>query len=204
MRARPIATAGGLLVVAAILFGMMVETGLLKAFDHAAFAWGEAGRSTAAPWVLITRFGDGGSRILICLAAMLLLWRRRDIRAMLLLPSAALAETLTSSGLKLLFARQRPAMVPHLDAVTSLSYPSGHASHNLALWMMIALLLAPGRRWAIPGAIMIALMIGLSRIVLGVHWPTDVLGGLMLGGGAALLARTVYDCPCLGQSIRSS
>jgi len=186
------ARAGIALIVAAIALGFAVTTGWLGTADRDIILALSPLRANAWPWLLLTWLGDGDARILVCAIAALLLWRRGDRSAALFLPLAALAETLATSGLKIAFGRARPDLLEHLDRVTSLSYPSGHAAHNVALWLLVAVLLAPGRRWPVTAAIGFATAIGVSRIVLGVHWPTDVAGGLSFGAGAALLALAVY------------
>ena len=85
---------------------------------------------------------------------------------------------------KSLFARPRPILTDHLVEVSSLSFPSGHAANAMATFVAIALLLPTGARWkwfSVAAAVMLSLLIGLSRIALGVHWPSDVVGGWAFG-----------------------
>ncbi|HYD14344.1 MAG TPA: phosphatase PAP2 family protein [Allosphingosinicella sp.] len=79
------------------------------------------------------------------------------------------------------FGRLRPHD-QHLVAVQSYAFPSGHSANSLLIWLSLALLVVEGprRRWAIAGALVIALAVGLSRPMLGVHWPSDVIGGWAL------------------------
>jgi undecaprenyl-diphosphatase len=74
----------------------------------------------------------------------------------------------------------------------SYSYPSGHAFNSAMIYLMVALLLGRHlnprtRRGLLIAAIVLTLVIGLTRIYLGVHWPTDVIGGWLGGVGGALL-----------------
>lgn len=97
-----------------------------------------------------------------------------------------------SSGMKAGFERPRPDLVPHGMAVYTASFPSGHATGAAATYLTLGALLArfqPRRRlkiYLLALAILLTLAIGLSRVYLGVHWPSDVLAGWTLGAGWAL------------------
>jgi membrane-associated phospholipid phosphatase len=137
-----------------------------------------------AQWV--TWAGDAAQRsIVMLLAAIWLVWRGhwRAGLVMAVVPAVAGA---TSSILKEAFGRARPDVVPHLDPVASLSYPSGHAVNAAAILLLIALLGGRGRKGWIAAALAGAVLIGGSRLALGVHWPSDVAGGWLWGAGFAL------------------
>jgi Membrane-associated phospholipid phosphatase len=99
---------------------------------------------------------------------------------------------LVSSLLKLGVARPRPDIVPHLVDVHSLSFPSGHAMLSAATYLTLGALLSRAqpyrstRIFLLGAAIFLTLLIGISRIYLGVHFPTDVLGGWCAGATWAL------------------
>ena len=81
-------------------------------------------------------------------------------------------------------ARARPDLEPHLVVVKTSSFPSGHATSSMIFYLTLALALAGGTRWqrhAAAAAVLLSLCIGLSRIMLGVHWPSDVVGGCSFG-----------------------
>jgi undecaprenyl-diphosphatase len=95
--------------------------------------------------------------------------------------------------LKQWIARPRPELVPHLALVHDPSFPSGHAMISAALYLTLALMLAEAERGlaARVGLVaffgLIVLLIGISRVYLGVHWPSDVLAGWCFGAVWALL-----------------
>ena len=82
------------------------------------------------------------------------------------------------------FGRLRPDQHPHLVNVYNLSFPSGHSANSMMLYVTLALTLVedPRRRvvWLV-GAIGLAVVVGLSRVMLGVHWPSDVVAGWSFG-----------------------
>jgi len=112
---------------------------------------------------------------------------------------AALLTIATASGralgslLKFGFARARPDIVPHLVDVHSLSYPSGHATNSAIVFLTLGALLARAqdtrraRAYVLGSGVFLTVLIGCSRVLLGVHWPTDVLAGWAVGGSWALL-----------------
>ena len=99
---------------------------------------------------------------------------------------------LVSNLLKAAFERPRPDLVAHLVDVSSLSFPSGHAMMSTVTWLTLAALLATvqsTRRmkvYVLAVGACLALLIGVSRVFLGVHWPTDVLAGWCIGAAWAL------------------
>lgn len=100
--------------------------------------------------------------------------------------------TLLSHGLKMLFDRPRPDLIPNAPLELTASFPSGHAMVSAVTYLTLGVLLtrldAPRRVHAyfLAVAVVMTVMIGISRVYLGVHWPTDVLAGWCLGAAWAL------------------
>ncbi len=138
-----------------------------------------------AQW--ISWAGDAAQRSLVFIGcALWLFWKKRPRAGLIMLVVPALAGA-TSSILKQVFARTRPDVAPHLDSISNLSFPSGHATSAIAILLLAALLLPARRRTLWIGlAVIGAGAIGASRVLLGVHWPSDVLGGFLWGTGFAL------------------
>ena len=105
--------------------------------------------------------------------------RRRS--AALLFVVVALERVLLD-GMKILLGRERPEIALHPVETHSFSFPSGHAANTMTVLVAMALFALPKhhRRWSVPLAITLAALVGLTRPWLGVHWPSDVLGGWML------------------------
>jgi membrane-associated phospholipid phosphatase len=119
-------------------------------------------------------------------AALLLAWRRNLDELRLLLLAVIGAEILTL-GLKLGFQRERPFFADPLATESSYSFPSGHATVSLALYGTLAFIAArhvqtiAARLAVLAAAGVLVLLIGLSRIYLGVHFLSDVVAGFSLG-----------------------
>jgi membrane-associated phospholipid phosphatase len=139
---------------------------------------------------IATRLGDWWVVLALGgVAAAWLAWRGRPRRALALV-ALLLAERLAVEELKLVLDRARPDPQGHLIAVHTLAFPSGHAANAMALGLGLALMLplsARGRTAALVAALVYAFVIGMTRLVLGVHWPSDIVGGWAVGALLALL-----------------
>jgi undecaprenyl-diphosphatase len=145
----------------------------------------------------VTAFGGTGPLVFITLAGVLYLLLRRRLRTALFLFAAISGGQLLSSLLKLGFDRPRPDLVPHGMTVYSASFPSGHAMMTAVVYLTLAALLARSesrhriRAFLLLLAVSVTLLVGVSRIYLGVHWPSDVLGGWMIGSAWAAACWTL-------------
>lgn len=142
----------------------------------------------------LTALGGFTVLFLVVVLAAALLWVHRRRAQALVLVGAVLGGELLAQVVKVLVGRTRPELVPHLDLVYSSSFPSGHSTLSPIVYFTLAAIVAAGegRRaqkvLLIGTSLALVLCIGLSRIYLGVHWPTDVLAGWALGTAVAVLA----------------
>lgn len=126
---------------------------------------------------------------LVAIGYLLLVHKRASA---LLVAASGFGATLLNQVLKAGFDRPRPDLVSHLAEVHSLSFPSGHAMLSAVIYLTLGALLARTQSSpALKGYILVVAMlltglVGVSRVYLGVHWPTDVLAGWCLGGAWAL------------------
>lgn len=204
-RKEPLIPAALLLIACGLLAFIRIAEGLEDAEEHrydekillAMRAPGNPSDPVGPPWMEemgrdITALG--GFTVLTgltvaALGLMLLYGRPR----LALLTLAAIAGGMQASALlKSLFGRPRPDLVPHGVLVTSASFPSGHAMMAAVVYLTLGVMLARTqtsrkvRLYIVSLSVIIALLVGCSRVYLGVHWPTDVLAGWMLGGAWAL------------------
>lgn len=132
----------------------------------------------------ITAFGEPTVLIGACAACTLWLWYAGRGRLGVTLLLIALIGRSLSEAQKYWIARVRPDLEPHLVVVKTSSFPSGHAASSMIFYLALALALTAGTRWSRPAAaaaVLLSLLIGTSRVMLGVHWPSDVIGGWAFG-----------------------
>lgn len=141
----------------------------------------------------VTTAGDFVPRCLLALVVVgWLAWRGQAVRAALYVLTVA-SGALLIVAIKALVMRPRPDLLPHLDVVGSTSFPSAHAANNMIVWLGIALLAVPAahRALAVAVALVVAMAIGVSRVALAVHWPSDVAAGWCIGAGWVLFCQAL-------------
>lgn len=147
---------------------------------------------------------------LLAAAAVGYLLVRRLWASALIVPLVVIGGILLNNALKMGFARPRPSLVAHVVEVQTLSYPSGHAMLSAIVYLTLGVLIAEAqgtRRaqiYVMAVAVTLVLIVGISRVYLGVHWPTDVLAGWCVGAALALAVwLTVRWGPWLARQVRA-
>jgi undecaprenyl-diphosphatase len=185
--------AGALLaVVGTVAFaalGEHVREGATQSFDVAVLRWVDAHRTNALTRaaVELTYLGTGIVVLTVVGVAALLLWHTQHQHSARLLLAAVAGNILVNAALKLVFNRPRPTVFDWQIAAASTSFPSGHAMSATVCYGTVAYLAArlQKARWAraltLGGAIVLILLVSTTRVYLGVHYPSDVIGGVIVG-----------------------
>lgn len=188
-------------LLCALAFALLAEVAHAPAaaLDRSVQAFAFAHRTHWLTAVLETSTWLGSSVVLIPVLLAVsgyLGWRRRDWSGVVLLWVALAGAAVLYQFFKSVISRPRPPVSQMLMHTGGYAYPSGHSTQAIVIWGLLAALAVTGlrrrrARWAILGcASFVILLVGVSRIYLGVHWITDVAGGYALGGAwlALLLA----------------
>jgi len=187
-----------------VLFAALAATvmnGHLQSFDRSlmlALRTGDKHDPAGPLWVEtmfldITALGSNTVVILVTLAAAGFLAVAGKRGTAWLVLASVIGGTILNNLLKLLFDRARPDLVAHSVEVHTLSFPSGHAMLSAIAYLTLGALIARTqgtlrtKAYILGFAAVITAMIGMSRVYLGVHWPTDVIAGWLAGLAWAMM-----------------
>jgi len=177
---------------------LTLHTELLQPLDHFMLSFASNARSAPVDAVLVSLTLLGDERFLYCSFTIfvgVLITQKRPIAALHLV-IAGLSTAAITHALKYGFAVPRPEFVYY--APTSFAYPSGHSSGAVILYGLVASFIAQEKaqtqRWKIYLTLGIPItLIALSRVLLGVHWVSDIIGGILLGLSLCAATRVLYS-----------
>ncbi len=204
-------TAGGLLLTVSLAFVFLAATGVGLVFDmvdenrgfarwdESAARWGARNATAASTWILrvLTDFGGTEGIVIVTLIIGAWgFWRFRNLKVFAFMTVIAAGQSLLNNGLKWIVMRDRPDFA-QLAGHAGSSFPSGHSAAAAATWAAVALVLGRGRsrrvQAALAGvAVLIATLVAASRVLLGVHWLTDVIAGVFVGWGWFIVAGVAF------------
>jgi undecaprenyl-diphosphatase len=192
-RLAPLALLGLMVATVAVLAAAVTGSAMVSRLDFA--VGGELSAGAAQPFtnvfLAITTLGATDVILFVTAIALALLAALRHWQGCLTLALSIATTEAGVAAVKLLVERPRPPAGEALTEASGFSFPSGHAAAAVAVYAVLALLLARGccgrKRilLALAGAFVV-LAVGASRVYLGVHYPTDVLAGWLTGGTLAL------------------
>ena len=189
----------GLCALAVAGLGEAARRGWLDRADEAALVWLAARRTPGWEHFFrgVTALGTYEVLVVLALGAAVALAIARRGRTAAAIVVVALGGAAWSSGLKRLYDRARPKVVAALSGADPWSFPSGHAIAAAVFFTMLALVvtaLGAGRgvrRFVTGYAAAGVALVALSRLYLGVHYPSDVIAGACVGAGWSLLVAAV-------------
>jgi undecaprenyl-diphosphatase len=188
---------GAVLIVVAGTWGFVellddVREGDTQRFDETAIRYVQRWHGPEHRWLEeigrdLTALGGVSVLLIVTLAVAGYLLMEKRFAAMWLVLIATIGGQVLSSVLKWSVARERPAIIEHLSHVYTASFPSGHSMMSAVVYLTLGALLSQiskDRRvklYFLLVAMMLTFLVGLSRVYMGVHWPTDVLAGWTAG-----------------------
>lgn len=190
------AGAAALAVLILVVLGWTIDRGHEFAFDRALLLAFRQAADLAVPigphWIertmtSITALGGVDVLTIVVVVTLGALAIERLWLTAALALAATVSGTLAVTIAKHLVGRARPDVVEHLVTVHSMSFPSGHSANSAIVYLTLAMLLTQViqrralRRYVVAVAVLLVSAIGLSRVYLGVHWPSDVLAGWSFG-----------------------
>jgi undecaprenyl-diphosphatase len=191
-------------IVATLSFAELAEhvlAGSTQPFDEVVLRWIHAHRSPILDAVMteITPLGTGAVVLVIVGVASLFLWHTEHKHSARLLLAATAGNILLNGALKVVYHRARPTLFAWQTTAISSSFPSGHAMSATVVYGTVAHLVMRLQKhlWARAltalAAILIILLVCFTRLYLGVHYPSDVLGGIIVGLGWAAFCMATLE-----------
>jgi len=173
----------------------------ISAIDRAVLTWMSRLRTPALTAIMIdvTALGSPTLIIVFSVVALFVVLALRDRRGALYLVISSTGGWLWTTVTKDVVERRRPTELEHLVKVSGFSYPSGHSLSAAALYLSLALIAGshlrkPAAKAALAvGAFFLMAMVAVSRVYLGVHYPSDVVSGGWLGAAWALIVAAVFS-----------
>jgi undecaprenyl-diphosphatase len=193
------------LLTSAILIGLAVSDGVSHDFDEAfLLALRVPGHPTTPigpGWLSetardLTALGGVADLTILTTLVTIHFLLRRELATALVVAGSAITGTMISNWLKAAFERPRPELTAISDYGVG-SFPSGHSTASAVVYLTLGLILAkvadrwPMRVFYITSALLLTGLVGLSRLYLGVHYPTDVAAGWSIGAAWALICALV-------------
>lgn len=187
--------------VAILHFASEIAEGETMAWDRTILFWlhAQMQESPALREFIrgVTALGGATALTIVVVAACAFLLIKRRYATAAFLAVQVIAGTSVIRLAKIAFARARPDVVEHYTTFANASFPSGHAANSSIVYLSVAVLVATAtprvsaRIAVLSAAIVLTTAIGLSRLYLGVHWPSDVLAGWTIGGAWAIAVRFI-------------
>ena len=191
-----------LLIGAFICFALVtyiVVTGRSSGFDNTVmeFFYGIRRPGLDTLMELITYMANWETIVIICL--LLICFPQTRIKAGISVSIAALLSTLIKAVIKMAVARPRPEESFFLIEQSGFAYPSGHAMTGMAVYLLLFVLtrkyITDSKKKNLLSAIFVfaAFAVGISRVYLGIHFPTDVIGGWALGAATVIVSLMIWE-----------
>jgi undecaprenyl-diphosphatase len=194
-------------MIAGVLVSLCVALGVVAhdaaagtAVDHAVLAWLVKHRHpglTSLAIAVTTAGSPVGTGVIAVVAAAVSWWRAASVRPAILILTTLGVASAVSTLTKMIVGAHRPPQTIALVVETDPAFPSGHVTGTLALLGALAVVIGHHSGRGAHGAIIaltptMTALVGLTRLYLGVHWVTDIVGGLLLGGAATVIAHLAY------------
>ena len=191
-------------VVATIGFAELAEhvlAGGTQVFDVTILQWIHAHQSPALTAIMVemTYLGTGTVVMMIVIVVALFLWHTEHKHSARLLLAATAGNILLNGALKLVYHRQRPSVFEWQTTAVSSSFPSGHAMSATVVYGTVAYLVMRLQKhhWSrvltALSTVLLIVLICLTRLYLGVHYPSDVIGGIIVGLAWAAFCMATFE-----------